>query len=96
MHFPKQKNMWFCPSIYNLSLSKGIFDEGYLGGLQENLNKKIVIFWTGDNVISERIDNSSLKSIQDFFKNPIAIWDNFYANDYCPSIFFLGPLKGRS
>ena len=49
-----------------------------------------------DNVISERINNSSLKSIQDFFKNPIAIWDNFYANDYCPSRLFLGPLKGRS
>ena len=96
MHFPKQKNMWFCPSIYNLSLSKGIFEEGYLGGLKENLNKRIVIFWTGDNVISERIDNSSLKSVQDFFKNPIAIWDNFYANDYCPSRLFLGPLKGRS
>ena len=91
MHFPKQKNMWFCPSIYNLSLSKGIFEEGYLGGLKENLNKRIVIFWTGDNVISERIDNSSLKSVQDFFKNPIAIWDNFYANDYCPSRLFLGP-----
>ena len=54
--------------------------------LKENLNKRIVIFWTGDNVISEKIDNSSLKSIQDFFKNPIAIWDNFYANDYCPSL----------
>ncbi len=96
MHFPKQKNIWFCPSIYNLSLSKGIFDEGYLGGLKENLNKRVVIFWTGDNVISERINNSSLKSIQNFFKNPIAIWDNFYANDYCPSRLFLGPLKGRS
>ena len=95
MHFPKQKNIWFCPSIYNSSLSKGIFDEGYLGGLKENLNNRIVIFWTGDNVISERINNSSLKSIQDFFKNPIAIWDNFYANDYCPSRLFLGPLKGR-
>jgi hypothetical protein len=77
-------------------LSKGIFDEGYLGGLKENLNKHIVIFWTGDNVISEKINNSSLKPIQDFFKNPIAIWDNFYANDYCPSRLFLGPLKGRS
>ena len=70
MHFPKQKNIWFCPSIYNLSLSKGIFDEGYLGGLKENLNKRVVIFWTGDNVISERINNSSLKSIQNFLKIP--------------------------
>ena len=96
MHFPKQKNIWFCPSIYNLSLSKGIFDEGYLGGLKENLDERIVVFWTGDNVISERINNSSLKSIQDFFKNPIAIWDNFYANDYCPSRLFLGPLRGRA
>ena len=64
--------------------------------LKENLNKRVVIFWTGDNVISERINNSSLKSIQNFFKNPLAIWDNFYANDYCPSRLFLGPLKGRS
>ena len=35
MHFPKQKNIWFCPSIYNLSLSKGIFDEGYLLKIEE-------------------------------------------------------------
>lgn len=96
IHFSKQKNIWFCPSIYNSSLSKGIFDEGYLGGLKENLNEFIVIFWTGDHVVSEKINHSSLKIIQSYFKNPIAIWDNFYANDYCPSRLFLGPLTGRS
>ena len=93
---PKNKNIWFCPSIYNTSLSKGVLDGGYLEGVKETLFKDIIIFWTGDQVISETINSSSLKKIKSFFLNPIAIWDNFYANDYCPNRLFLGPLKKRN
>ena len=95
-HFKFKKDFWFCPSIYNESLSQGNMRLGYLQGVKEILNPKITIFWTGKNVISEEISQKDLNKLTAYFSNPIAIWDNFYANDYCPNRLFLGPLTGRS
>ena len=53
------------------------------------------ILWTGDEVVSKTISVRSLKDLKKLFNNPIIIWDNLYANDYCPSRFFIGPYEGR-
>ena len=34
-------------------------------------------------------------SLKQVIKNPIIIWDNYYANDYCPKKLFIGDYKGR-
>ena len=53
------------------------------------------ILWTGDEVVSQSISKRALKDLKDLFSNPIIIWDNYYANDYCPSRFYIGPYSGR-
>jgi hypothetical protein len=30
------------------------------------------------------------------FRGEVLLWDNLYANDYCPGKIFLGPLRGRT
>ena len=54
------------------------------------INKEIIFFYCGKKVIcSKEIDYES-----DFLnfvdKGRIILWDNYYANDYCPRKFFIG------
>ena len=35
------------------------------------------------------------QKIKKILSNEIIFWDNFYANDYCPRRFFIGPTLGR-
>ena len=33
--------------------------------------------------------------VDKILSNEIIFWDNYYANDYCPRRFFIGPCVGR-
>ena len=85
------KKIYFVPRIYADELIK---DEPlYLKDLSEVLNPKISVFYCGKNVVSKNLTN--YKQIYKILKNKIIFWDNFYANDYCPRRFFIGPSLGR-
>lgn len=87
---------WFCPSIYCHSFSKkGIQNDKYLEGVSETINNDLFFLWTGPKVISDFISQDHLKELGQVIKNPVVIWDNFYANDYCPTRLFLGDITGR-
>ena len=89
-------NGWFCPSIYCESFSKkGIQNDKYLEGVSETINNDLFFLWTGPKVISDFISQDHLKELGQLIKNPVVIWDNFYANDYCPTRLFLGDITGR-
>ena len=89
-------NGWFCPSIYCESFSKkGIQNDKYLEGVSETINNDLFFLWTGPKVISDFISQDHLKELAQVIKNPVVIWDNFYANDYCPTRLFLGEITGR-
>ncbi|MDB3975879.1 protein O-GlcNAcase [Gammaproteobacteria bacterium] len=89
--------LMICPTVYCKSFARGeIKDNEYLQVLAANIDPNINILWTGDEVVSESISIKNLKDLKSLFKNPIIIWDNFYANDYCPTRFFIGPYKGRA
>ena len=60
-----------------------------------NNDKDISIFWTGNEVVSKEINCDDLKELSEIFRNEILIWDNFFANDYCPGRIYLGELTGR-
>ena len=88
--------LMICPTVYCKSFARGdIKDNEYLQVLAANIDPNINILWTGDEVVSESISLRSLKDLRRLFKNPIIIWDNFYANDYCPTRFFIGAYEGR-
>ena len=89
--------LMICPTVYCKSFARGeIKDNEYLQVLAANIDPNINILWTGDEVVSQSISLKSLKDLKSLFKNPIIIWDNFYANDYCPTRFFIGAYTGRA
>ena len=85
------QNIFLVPRIYADELIKD--DPFYLKDLSKTLNPKIKIFYCGKNVVARTYKNF-VKTIKNI-PNDIIIWDNFYANDYCPRRFFIGPTLGR-
>ena len=94
--FMKDGSITVCPTVYCKSFAKGdITNNEYLNTLSKDIDPLTTILWTGDEVVSQSIPKRALKDLKDLFSNPIIIWDNYYANDYCPSRFYIGPYSGR-
>ncbi|MDA7579129.1 protein O-GlcNAcase [Alphaproteobacteria bacterium] len=85
------QKIFFVPRIYADELIKD--DPFYLKDLSKTLNPKIKIFYCGKDVVARTYKN--YEKIKKVLSNEIIIWDNFYANDYCPRRFFIGPTIGR-
>jgi len=85
------QNIFFVPRIYADELIKD--DPFYLRDLNKTLDPKIKIFYCGKNVVNRTYEN--FEKTKKILSNDIIIWDNFYANDYCPRRFFIGPTLGR-
>ena len=86
-----RQNIFFVPRIYADELICD--DPNYLKDLRKILSPKIKVFYCGKNVVAKTYKN--YRKIKEFLPNEIIIWDNFYANDYCPRRFFIGPTLGR-
>ncbi len=89
--------MWFCPTVYaNQFAPEGIEHSPYLTDLALTLPSDVQIMWTGPEVISGALDSTTLGAISRLFSGNVVVWDNLYANDYCPHKLFAGPYLGRS
>ena len=86
-----RQNIFFVPRVYADELIND--DPTYLQDLSKTLNPKIKVFYCGKNVVAKTYKN--YQKIKKILSNQIIIWDNFYANDYCPRRFFIGPTLGR-
>ena len=87
----------FCPTVYCDRFSQvKLKDSPYLKGLSESIPSDMPMLWTGREVVSKTICNSDIETLRNVINNPVIIWDNYYANDYCPNNFFVGPHMGRS
>lgn len=86
----------FCPTVYcDAFAEQGRASKSrYLMDLAEHM-PPIPIYWTGPDVISRHIRGKDLIPLARLFPNRLILWDNYYANDYCPERVFLGPLEGR-
>ena len=85
------QNIFFVPRVYADELISD--DPTYLQDLSKTLSPKIKVFYCGKNVVAKTYKN--YQEIKKILSNKIIIWDNFYANDYCPRRFFIGPTLGR-
>ena len=85
------QNIFFVPRVYADELIKD--DPAYLQDLSKTLSPKIKVFYCGKNVVAKTYKN--YQKIKKILPNQIIIWDNFYANDYCPRRLFVGPTLGR-
>jgi hyaluronoglucosaminidase len=89
-------SLWFCPTIYAEELvGKNNESRRYLPDLAASMPPSTIVLWTGERVISKNISARSLRHVNKLFGGNVCVWDNVYANDYCPSKLFIGPYKNR-
>ena len=86
-------NIFVVPRIYSDELIPT--NKYYLNIFFETLNNDIKVFYCGTDIVAR---NLSLRNFKKFekYNNKIIVWDNFYANDYCPKKIFLGKLSKRT
>ena len=80
-----------CPTEYHQN-----HDGIYRHDLSSNLDKEIAIFFTGDAVCAEVIDERVIKQVHHDFGHPLYIWENHPVNDFLPGRLFTGPILNRA
>ncbi len=85
----------FCPTPYCEAMSGLVEDCAYLRHLGNSLQPEIDCFWTGPDIISERLPPGGIEDLTEVIGRPPIIWDNLHANDYDMRRLFLGPVAGR-
>jgi hypothetical protein len=88
-------NIMVTPRVYADELDKDT--PGYLNGFVSELPAGIPVFYCGKHIVAHDL-NMSETAICDagMQASNIVIWDNIYANDYCPRRLFLGARYGES
>ncbi|MBD3422137.1 MAG: hypothetical protein GF398_18650 [Chitinivibrionales bacterium] len=90
-------SLWFCPTIYcDQMAGYDVANNTYLNDLQLSMPEDVSLLWTGTEVISPSLKPGDIRSISKLFGKQLIIWDNYYANDYCPSKAITGPYLDRS
>jgi hyaluronoglucosaminidase len=97
------RRLWFCPTVYSdFFAPEGLGDSAYLRDLAPflaGLGQSVTLLWTGRAIVSRDYaarDIAALRKATGPGVGSPVLWDNLYANDYCPGKIFLGPFSGRS
>lgn len=89
--------LWFCPTVYTDEFARTpVHQCDYLRHLSDTIPQSTAVFWTGTHVVSPTLSAASVRPITKLFGANCILWDNYFANDYCPSRLFAGPYRGRS
>jgi hyaluronoglucosaminidase len=90
------RRLWFCPTVYSDYFApEGLTHSAYLEDIAEFLEPGIEWMWTGRAIVSPDYHASDLAPLRKVTGRRPVIWDNLYANDYCPGKIFLGPFADR-
>ena len=81
------------PRIYANELSVDAVD--YLPSFTETLHPAIEIYYCGKTIVAAEPHPADIEELVGPVANGIVIWDNLYANDYCPRRLFTGAWQGR-
>jgi hypothetical protein len=85
--------MVFCPTIYWGDASDQAHRD-YLYVIARELDPGVVVFWTGDAVVTPRISAAAGRAYREAVAHELFIWDNYPVNDDRPTMH-LGPVTGR-
>jgi protein O-GlcNAcase / histone acetyltransferase len=92
----RQPRLLFCPTPYcGRMAARQLGGANYLDTIGRDLLPEIGIFWTGPEIISERITVAHLRDLRSLLRRKPLIWDNLHANDYDGRRFYAGPYSGR-
>ena len=95
------KQLVFCPTYYSndpvLPKLFGKMPEGYFAQLSAGLDKKVSMFWTGEEVCSKSYTEAQLSSAAEKLGSKPLLWDNYPVNDGPKMCKFLHlkPFTGR-
>ncbi|NGN68098.1 beta-N-acetylhexosaminidase [Streptomyces sp. A7024] len=67
----------------------------YKKALAEQLDKDVLVEWTGVGVIAPTMTVEEAKAAREVFGHAILTWDNYPVNDYIRGRLLLGPFNGR-
>lgn len=94
--------IWTVPRVYAAEIEN---KKNYLEDFFTELAPQHTVLLCGNAIVASKIQHSdqtrlsrsaiSTGSNSDTLKHRTVIWDNFYANDYCPRRLFIGPWTGR-
>lgn len=80
-----------CPTEYHQA-----WDSQYRNDLKVKLNEHIKIFYTGDKVCAEVIDENDVIKMNEIYGHDVVLWENYPVNDFWKSRIFLGPIINRT
>lgn len=72
-----------------------VADSPYKTALRTQLDKAVIVEWTGVGVIATQITEKQARQAKEIFGHDILIWDNYPVNDYITERLLLGPYIGR-
>jgi hyaluronoglucosaminidase len=80
-----------CPIAY-----AGTGDSPYRRTFGPRLDRGVVVYWTGPEVVSLAVAREELDAaVARFDGHELLLWDNYPVNDFAAETLFLGPLRGR-
>lgn len=92
--------LWTVPRVYAHEIEN---NNNYLEDFVTELTAQHTVLLCGKAIVTSCIQQSDLTPCSLFgsdspeaHKHRTVIWDNFYANDYCPRRLFIGPWTGRA
>lgn len=84
--------LWVVPRIYADEIA--IEAPEYLAAFCTRLNSRHSIVYCGTHIVAPEVSTVAISDSLNV-QHEIIIWDNLYANDYCPRRLFLGAYTGR-
>lgn len=92
--------LWTVPRVYAAEIEN---KNHYLEDFFTELDPQHTVLLCGAAIVASNISHTDLLQLSNrknhqssaALKHRTAIWDNFYANDYCPRRLFIGPWTGR-
>lgn len=79
-----------CPTEYAQNVPSPYRDD-----LATAMDPEVIVFWTGYNTVAEYIPNLDGVRLNEYFRHPLLLWDNYPVNDMAKDRLFLGPIRNR-
>ena len=84
----------FCPTWYRGKDVDVPHKKVYLEQMAETLHKDILVFWTGEHVVSPEVTVADVMKYKNVVRHEMILWDNYPVNDF-HNTMNVGPLTGR-
>ena len=86
--------VWVTPRIYANELV--IEEPNYLPDFFSELCAQHTVLYCGSDIVAHQADPHQIHEVVETGGQRLVLWDNLYANDYCPRRLYVGPWQGRS